>query len=167
MMTLIECRTLFGKTKLIPAERVSFRSSAYGIIQHEGQVLLLNMRSTGKLFLPGGGSHIDERLEDALHREIKEETGLEVDIEQFVAFKEDFFYYDPGDVAFHGLMFFYLCRPRTFQLATNEQIADDEVETSRWVPIDQLREEDIHSHAEIILNTLHVLPRHKQNPPEG
>ncbi len=65
------------------------------------------MRSTGKWFLPGGGSEVAERLEEALRREVREETGLEIDIERFVAFKEDFFYYDPTDFAFHGLMFFY------------------------------------------------------------
>lgn len=153
-MSLIECNTLFGRKTFIPVERLMFRPSAYAIIRHEDQVLLLSMRSTGKMFLPGGGSEIDERLEDALHREVREETGLEIEIECFFGFKEDFFYYDPADVAFHGLLFFYLCRPHTFTLATNDQIEDDEVETPRWVAIDQLRPEDIQSHGEIIFSAL-------------
>jgi 8-oxo-dGTP diphosphatase len=156
-MSMIECRTLFGAKILLPADRLIFRPSAYAIIRHEEHVLLLNMRSTGKLFLPGGGSEIDERLEEALHREVREETGLEVEIERFVAFKEDFFYYDPSDFAFHGLMFFYLCKPLTFDLAANDQIEDDEVEAPRWVPINQLRPEDIQSHAEIIFQALRSL----------
>jgi len=153
-MSLIECNTLFGEKKLLPAERLTFRPSAYAILRHEDRVLLLNMRSTGKLFLPGGGSEVGEQLEEALHREVREETGLEIEIGRYVAFKEDFFYYDPLDVAFHGLMFFYLCKPLTFDLATNDQIEDDEVETPRWVPIDQLRPEDIQSHGEIIFAAL-------------
>jgi 8-oxo-dGTP pyrophosphatase MutT (NUDIX family) len=154
-MSLVECRTLLGEMKLLPAERLIFRPSAYAIIRHEDQVLLLNMRSTGKLFLPGGGSEISERLEDALHREVREETGLEIEIERFVAFKEDFFYYDPSDFAFHGLMFFYLCKPLTFELAAEDQIEDDEVNAPRWFPIDQLRPEHIQSHSEIIFQALH------------
>ena len=51
-------------------------------------------------------------------------------------------------------MFFYLCCPRTFTLAANDQIEDGEVEAPRWVPIDQLRLEDIHSHREIIFAAL-------------
>lgn len=153
-MSLVECRTLFGEKILLPADRLSFRPSAYAIIRHEENVLLLNMRSTGKLFLPGGGSEIDERLEDALHREVREETGLEIEIGRSVAFKEDFFYYDPADCAFHGLMFFYLCRPCTFILAADDQIDDDEVNAPRWVPIDQLRPEDLQSHSDIILQVL-------------
>jgi 8-oxo-dGTP pyrophosphatase MutT (NUDIX family) len=101
-MSLVECRTLLGEKILLSSDRLIFRPSAYAIIRHEERVLLLNMRSTGKLFLPGGGSEIDERLEEALHREVREETGLEIEVERFVAFKEDFFYYDPSDVAFHA-----------------------------------------------------------------
>ena len=153
-MSLIECNTLFGEKKLLQAERLTFRPSAYAIIRHEDQVLLLNMRSTGKLFLPGGGSDVGERLEEALHREVREETGLEIEIERLVAFKEEFFYYDPLDVAFHELLFFYLCRPCTFTLAADDQIEDGEVEAPRWVPIDPLRPEDIQSHGEIVLNAL-------------
>jgi 8-oxo-dGTP pyrophosphatase MutT (NUDIX family) len=158
-MPLVECRTLFGERILLPAERLTFRPSAYAIIRHEEHVLLLNMRSTGKLFLPGGGSEIDERLEEALQREVREETGLEIEVERFVAFKEDFFYYDPSDVAFHGLMFFYLYRPRTFTLAMDDQIEDDEVNAPRWVPINQLRPEDIQSHGDIIFQALHLAAR--------
>ncbi len=153
-MSLVECTTLYGEKKLIPAERLIFRPSAYAIIRHEGQILLLNMRSTGKLFLPGGGSEVDECLEDALRREVREETGLEIEIERFIAFKEMFFYYDPADFAFHGLMFFYLCRPRTFALAADDQIEDGEVEKPRWVLIDQLRPDDIQSHGAIVLAAL-------------
>jgi 8-oxo-dGTP pyrophosphatase MutT (NUDIX family) len=153
-MSMVECNTLFGEKKLLPVERLIFRPSAYAIIRHEERVLLLKMRSTGKLFLPGGGSEVDERLEEALHREVREETGLEVEIERLVAFKEDFFYYDPLDFAFHGLLFFYLCKPLTFQLATDDQIDDGEVKQPRWVSIDQLRPEDIQSHGEIVFAAL-------------
>ena len=153
-MSLIECTTLFGEKKMIPAERVSFRPSVYGIMVHEGKVLFVIMRSTGKLFLPGGGCEIGERLEDALRREVREETGLEIEIERFVGFKEDFFYYDPTDFAFHGLMFFYLGKPLTLRLAADDQIDDGEAERPRWVSIDQLRSEDIQSHGDIIFQAL-------------
>lgn len=153
-MSLIECTTLFGEKKLISAERLNFRPSVYAIIHRENQVLLLNMRSTGRLFLPGGGVEISERLEEALHREVREETGLAIAIERFAGFKEDFFYYDPTDFAFHGLMFFYLCKPLTLRLATDDQIDDGEAERPRWVPIDQLRAEDIQSHGAIVMEAL-------------
>ncbi len=153
-MPVVECRTLFGEKKSFPVERLAFRPSAYAIIRRDNQILLMGMRNTGKLCLPGGGSEVGERLEEALHREVREETGLEIEIERFVGFKEDFFYYDPLDVAFHGLMFFYLCRPLTLQLAADDQIEDGEVERPRWMPIDQLRAEDIRGHGEIVVSAV-------------
>jgi 8-oxo-dGTP diphosphatase len=160
-MSLVECTTLYGEKLAVPAERLTFRPSAYAIIRHEDQILLLTMRSTGKWFLPGGGSEVAERLEEALRREVREETGLEIDIERFVAFQEDFFYYNPTDFAFHGLMFFYLCRPRTFTLAADDQIEDGEVEAPCWVPIKQLRSSDIQSHGEIVFAALQ-----QEDPPD-
>jgi hypothetical protein len=62
-MPLVECTTLYGEKLAVPAERLTFRPSAYAIIRHEEQILLLTMRSTGKWFLPGGGSEVAERLE--------------------------------------------------------------------------------------------------------
>lgn len=153
-MALIECTTLHGKQKLLPVERLTFRPGVYAIIRRDDRVLLLGMRNTSKLCLPGGGVELGERLEEALHREVKEETGLEIDIERFVGFREGFFYYDPLDIAFHSLMYFYACRPLTLQLATADQIEDGEVERPRWVPIDQLRPEDIQSHGELVLSIL-------------
>ncbi len=160
-MSQVECTTLYGAKIVLPAERLTFRPSAYAIIRHEDRILLLKMRSTGKWFLPGGGCEVDEHLEVALWREVREETGLEIDIERFVAFKEDFFYYDPTDFAFHGLMFFYVCRPRTLVLASNDEIQDGEVEAPCWVQIDQLRSEDIQSHGEIIFAALQ-----QKDPPD-
>jgi hypothetical protein len=64
-VSMIECRTLFGEKILLPADRLVFRPSAYAIIHHDDRVLLLNMRSTGKLFLPGGGEIIFQALHSA------------------------------------------------------------------------------------------------------
>jgi 8-oxo-dGTP diphosphatase len=158
-MSLVECTTLYGAKVTLPAERLVFRPSAYAIIRDEEQILLFKLRSTGKWFLPGGGSEVDERLEEALRREVREETGLEIDIERFVGFKEDFFYYDPTDFAFHGLMFFYLCRPRTLAL-TGGPFGDEEAEAPQWVPIEQLRPDDIQSHGAIVFAAL----QHKGPP---
>jgi hypothetical protein len=46
-----------------------------------------------------------------------------------------------------------------FTLAMDDQIEDDEVNAPRWVPINQLRPEDIQSHGDIIFQALHLAAR--------
>jgi 8-oxo-dGTP pyrophosphatase MutT (NUDIX family) len=101
---MVECRTLHGGRKLIPVEHLSFRPSVYAIVSHQGKILLTGMRNTGKYSLPGGGINLGERIEEALKREVREETGIEIDIDilELVSFREDFFYYDPSGEAFHS-----------------------------------------------------------------
>ncbi|MCB9834463.1 NUDIX domain-containing protein [Candidatus Nomurabacteria bacterium] len=57
------------------------------IINDDGQYLLLREASTytegtniGKYSIPGGRLEIGEQVEDGLYREVKEETGLNVEI---------------------------------------------------------------------------------------
>jgi 8-oxo-dGTP diphosphatase len=63
------------------------RIAMKGIIVKEGKVLILREAATyedgtqvGRYHVPGGRIEVGENFEDALRREIREETGLEVDI---------------------------------------------------------------------------------------
>jgi 8-oxo-dGTP pyrophosphatase MutT (NUDIX family) len=109
-------------------DKLTFRPSVYAIILDNGKVLLLNTRHTGTYSLPGGGIDIGETLEVALKREVREETGLEIEVVRFHRFEEQFFYYDPLDVAFHSFLFFYVCRPKTFEVCADSEVDDGEVE---------------------------------------
>ena len=75
-------------------------------------------------------------------REVKEETGLEIEIQELALTKESFFYYQPLDQAFHGLLFFYKCSPITQDLLADEDVDDYESEKPRWKPINEIRKED-------------------------
>jgi len=70
------------------------RSAAKAVIIREGKVLLNRCRhSDGREYydLPGGGQEQFEPLEDAVRREVMEETGYTVDKMRFAAVAEDIY----------------------------------------------------------------------------
>lgn len=135
-MTNVECNSIKGGKISVPAEKLVFRPSVYGVIIHESKILMLSNKSNGKLFFPGGGINPAEKLSDALVREVREETGIEIEVGEFLYFKEQFFYWDPGDVAYHMFNFFYVCQPKTFILLNDNAVDDEEAEKPRWVDLD-------------------------------
>ncbi len=154
MNDYIECRSIYGDTKLIPREKLALRTAVYAIIIHQGKILLLNSRSANLLALPGGGVEIGEPMVMALKREVREETGLEVEIGQFLHFEEEFFYYDPEDLAFHSFRFVFACTPLTFELLNDEEVEDTEVECPRWYDPQQIDETALQGFSGLIVNYL-------------
>jgi 8-oxo-dGTP diphosphatase len=66
------------------AASATFRIGVYAIILGEGTVLLAHRRDIDWWNLPGGGMEIGETVEEAMCREVREETGLEVEVERLV-----------------------------------------------------------------------------------
>jgi 8-oxo-dGTP pyrophosphatase MutT (NUDIX family) len=151
-MPLVECITTDGRKKMVRQEDLRLRPAVYGIIVNDGKVLLMRLLRTGKYHPPGGGIGLGEKAEDALRREIREETGIEVEIERFARFEELFFYYDPSETAYHGLHFYYVCRPKSLELLDDALVEDDAAGKPRWVEIEGLQAQDFQAHGDIILN---------------
>ncbi len=61
-----------------------FRVSVYAVIFERGKVLLAHRRDIDWWNLPGGGMEAGETVEEAMRREVREETGLEVAVEKLV-----------------------------------------------------------------------------------
>lgn len=138
----ISCRDIYGNQVTLPLEKKIFRNSVYGLILNEGNLLVVRTRSTGLYAFPGGGIELGEPIADALHREIQEETGITVEMGEFATLTEDFFYYNPGDEAYHALLLFYWCKPLTTALVTDSDVYDEESEAPRWIPVSELSVED-------------------------
>src|SRR5947199_5625125 len=62
----------------------SFRIAVSALIVDEGRILLAYRRDIDWWNLPGGGMEVGETVDEALQREVSEETGVEVEIEQLV-----------------------------------------------------------------------------------
>lgn len=153
MQNMISCSDIFGQKVDVPADRVVFRPSVYGLIVHEGSILLCNTKSTGKYSLPGGGIDKGEKIEDALRREIYEECGIEVSIEKLLGVEENCFYDRFTDGAWHVHALFYRCSPVTFELSTPD-IHEVEAEKPRWVPVSSLKEEQFQVFGKFVLQNM-------------
>ena len=154
---MIECTAFLGGSKRVTKEKLQFRPAVYALIRRNNELLLVKTIRTQKYYLPGGGVEVEEPLPIALKREVREETGIEINVGRLVHFKEDFFYYDPSDEAYHSLLFFYTAQPKTFTLAADDEIEDGEIEKPRWVPWENLRPQDFHAHGEAIIQALHSI----------
>lgn len=77
--------------------------------------------------LIGGGVNDGEALTDAIKREIKEEAGIEVEIEKSLGFDED---YEPNK---HGEMTHYIFLVFQAKYVSGEIKADDDIEKLEWI----------------------------------
>ena len=63
----------------IPKHSVSV---AAVVVNDDGQVLVIKRRDNGAWQIPGGVLELDESIQDGLRREVREETGVEVEPER-------------------------------------------------------------------------------------
>lgn len=83
-----------------------------GVLFKDGKVLLARRGqepSMGQWSLPGGLVKVGEELHDALHREILEETGLNVTVGPVIEVLSRILYDAAGMVQFHFIIIDYLC----------------------------------------------------------
>jgi 8-oxo-dGTP diphosphatase len=79
--------------------------------------------------LPGGIVEAGERLEDAIRREVQEETGLEIEVLSMFEIFERIIPDDAGNAEYHYVLIDYLCKPTGGQL-----LAASDVSRVAWVP---------------------------------
>src|ERR1700738_3250125 len=65
-------------------DSAKFRIGVFAIIVQDGAVLLSLRRDIDWWNLPGGGMELGETVDEAVCREVREETGLEVEVEYLV-----------------------------------------------------------------------------------
>lgn len=161
---MIECKTLDGQSIFVPREKLLFRPAVYAIIFHLDQILLLNTRTTGLYDLPGGGVELGETLDVALRREVKEETGIEIDVGKLRHFSEEFFYYQPTEKAYHNYRFFFNCVPRNIRLIEDHEVDDEEAEKPRWIKTGDLHADKFQSHGSMLMKAINANALEKSHP---
>ena len=90
---------------------MAIRNSAKAIVLRDGKILLNRCRSRFGIYyaLPGGGQRIGETLEEAIRRELLEETGLSVTPQRMAGVYEQVTQRNEGGPD-HKLYFLFLCK---------------------------------------------------------
>lgn len=90
----------------------------------------------GTLDLPGGFVDMDEDDQQAILREIREETGLEMRSCRFLFTIPNVYHYSGMDI--HTLDMFYFCQPQQGA----EPVANDDADDCQWVKLSNLNPAD-------------------------
>ncbi|MFG3524892.1 NUDIX hydrolase [Nocardia nova] len=107
----------------------------------DGRILMIHRTDNDKYSIPGGGLEIGESVADAVVREVKEETGIDVEVTKLVGVFSNprhVIAYDDGEVR-QEFSICFLADPRGGELRTSAESRE-----VKWVAPDDLNELDIH-----------------------
>lgn len=134
--------------------------SVTAVIQNdEGHVLLIHKTDNGLWALPGGGHDVGERITDTVVREVYEETGIDVTVQELTGLYTDpdhVMAYDDGEVRQQFSMCFR-AHPVGGALRTSSESKE-----VRWVSPADLDTLDIHP--SMRLRIAHGLDRSRRTP---
>ncbi len=122
-----------------------FRYRAAAIIIEDGAVLMARNDVDDYYYSIGGGVHLGETSEQAVVREVYEETGVYYEVER-LAFVNECFFIGTGSLEgkeCHGIEFYYLMKPRGTRELGDKHLAEGEIgakEYMCWLLIDRLEE---------------------------
>ena len=120
------------------------------VVLEGGRVLLVrraNEPSKGEWSLPGGAVELGESLEEAVVREIREETGLDVEVGRVVEVLDRVRRDAAGRVEYHYVIVDYACAIRGGLLAAGTDAAD-----VRWVDVAGLAQLGVSEKAISVIN---------------
>ena len=119
-----------------------FRYRAAAIIIEKDHILFAGNERENYYYSIGGGVHIGESAEEAVKREVLEETGVEYEVERLAFIHENFF---DGDGTLEGrecheIALYFLMKPRGTQELNSNSYTQGVKENMYWLPIDKLNE---------------------------
>ena len=135
----IVCKGNFGEVVEVKASKLMFRPSIHGILIRGNDVLLCPQWDGWDY--PGGGIDKGEKLDDALIREFKEETGLDVKVESLLHVADNFFQpmFDT-EQHWHGIKIYFSVSYLSGEISTDgfAKYEKNYMKAAVWVPIEKI-----------------------------
>lgn len=108
------------------------------VIKRKNSILLIKRGKEpgkGNWSIPGGLVELGETVTEAVKREVKEETGLEVEIDHLLDVVTSIIKDDNRKVKYHYVLIDYLVYPKEGELCLSSDASD-----VRWVKIEELEQ---------------------------
>ncbi len=138
-MYTVTCIDLQKNTYEVPIEKLRWRPSVYGIIIQEERILL--SQQWDGYDLPGGGINLGEGIEVALVREVREETGIQVELHDLVHVDSNFFVHPshPDDYV-QSILIYYTAKVVWWELSTLWFDRDEQkyARLAEWIPLSEI-----------------------------
>lgn len=137
-----------------------------GVVVEQGRVLLVRRGQApllGEWSIPGGALKVGETLEEALRRELREETGLEVTPLELLEVLDRIVRDQDGRTRYHYVLVDYLCRVDSSGPQTPCSASD--VSECRWAAPAELAEYHLHPETlRVVKKALEALARWPASP---
>lgn len=124
-----------------------FRLRAAGIIIEDDCVLVATNEIEKYYYSIGGAILLGETAEDAVLREVLEETGIPYEIERLAFIHENFFKRNDGmlkGLTCHEITFYFLMKPKGNQALNSNSYTNGVREILKWIPIKELNEYEVY-----------------------
>jgi ADP-ribose pyrophosphatase YjhB (NUDIX family) len=105
------------------------------VVVKDGHALVVRRATEplrGEWSVPGGMLELGEKLREGIAREVKEETGLEVEVGEVLDVFDSIFPDAEGRTQYHYVLIDFLCRPVAGEVRASSDVSD-----ARWVTAEQ------------------------------
>lgn len=130
-----------NKDMCVPCEDGILNIRAGAIIMKDGKFLMVGNKKSDYLYSVGGRIKFGETAEEAVVREVLEETGVKLEIDRLGFIWESYFYGDApanrGKLIYEISFFFYMKVPDNFEPISESFMEDSSEEHLKWVSPDE------------------------------
>ena len=124
-----------------------FRYRAGAIIIEDNSFLAITSTTSEYYYTVGGGIHMNEKAEECIVREVREETGVDYEVDHLAVICENFFVGNDTGIDHlncHVIEFYYLMKPRGKKDARCDSYGwNNAKEEIKWIPLDEMSDFNI------------------------